>query len=57
MVGTGRATDELPDGQPVTVSCAKGDTGYIYAGQLDYADEETQVSTMPESGLKSAPTT
>jgi pyruvate, water dikinase len=48
VVGTGRATEELPDGQRVTVSCAEGDTGYVYAGQLDYAVEESQLSTMPD---------
>jgi pyruvate,water dikinase len=32
VVGTGAATRELLDGQLVTVSCAEGDTGYIYDG-------------------------
>ena len=32
VVGTGSATRELADGQEVTVSCAEGDTGFVYDG-------------------------
>jgi pyruvate, water dikinase len=52
VVGTGRATRELIAGQPVTVSCAEGDTGYIYAGLLDFTVEETELGAMPEIGVK-----
>jgi pyruvate, water dikinase len=52
VVGTGAATRELQDGQPVTVSCAEGDTGYVYAGLLDFAVEESEQATMPEIGVK-----
>jgi pyruvate, water dikinase len=52
VVGTGTATSELLDGQPVTVSCAEGDTGYVYAGLLDFAVEETEQDSMPEIGVK-----
>ena len=34
IVGTERATEILTDGQMVTVSCAEGDTGYVYEGDL-----------------------
>jgi pyruvate, water dikinase len=51
VVGTGRATRELAAGQQVTVSCAEGDTGYIYAGLLDFAVEETELGAMPEIGV------
>jgi pyruvate,water dikinase len=53
VVGTGTATSELQDGQPVTVSCAEGDTGYVYAGLLDFAVEETEQDSMPESVSRS----
>ena len=33
VVGTGDATRALTDGDPVTVSCAEGDTGFVYAGE------------------------
>jgi pyruvate, water dikinase len=52
VVGTGTATSELQDGQPVTVSCAEGDTGYVYAGLLDFAVEESEQGNMPEIGVK-----
>ena len=52
VVGTGGATSELQDRQPVTVSCAEGDTGYVYAGVLDFDIEESEQGTMPEIGVK-----
>jgi pyruvate, water dikinase len=52
VVGTGRATRELSVGQPVTVSCAEGDTGYIYAGLLDFTVEETELGAMPDIGVE-----
>ncbi len=36
VVGTERGTELLRDGQPVTVSCAEGDTGFVYDGLLDF---------------------
>ncbi len=36
VVGTGNALSIIQDGQPITVSCAEGDTGYIYAGKLPF---------------------
>ncbi|GAA3610774.1 phosphoenolpyruvate synthase [Microlunatus ginsengisoli] len=52
VVGTGGATRTLADGQQVTVSCAEGDTGYVYDGLLDFSVEETQLDAMPEIGVK-----
>ena len=52
VVGTGAATTELHDSQPVTVSCAEGDTGYVYAGLLEFVVEETEQASMPEIGVK-----
>jgi pyruvate, water dikinase len=52
VVGTGQATRTLADGQPVTVSCAEGDTGYVYAGQLDFSVTETELATMPDLDVK-----
>ena len=48
VVGTGRATRELADGRQVTVSCAEGDTGFIYDGRLDFSVQETAMESMPE---------
>jgi pyruvate,water dikinase len=52
VVGTGSATSELQDDQPVTVSCAEGDTGYVYAGLLDFAVEVSEQASMPEIDVK-----
>ena len=52
VVGTGQATRTLTDGRAVTVSCAEGDTGYIYAGLLDFVVEETELEAMPEIGVQ-----
>jgi pyruvate,water dikinase len=52
VVGTGAATRELADGQPVTVSCAEGDTGFVYDGILDFTVESTELDTMPDIPVK-----
>src|SRR5688572_6226356 len=52
VVGTGRATSELHDGRPVTVSCAEGDAGYVYAGLLDFVIEESEQQNMPPINVK-----
>ena len=52
VVGTGNATRELPRGKDVTVSCAEGDTGYVYAGRLEFNIEETVLSAMPDLPVK-----
>ncbi|MFC4637485.1 pyruvate, water dikinase [Deinococcus hohokamensis] len=52
VVGSGSATRELRSGQEVTVSCAEGDTGYVYAGRLDYHVNRVELDAMPEVGMK-----
>ena len=52
VVGTGNATRELQSGQEVTVSCAEGDTGFVYDGQLDYHIDRVELDAMPEVGMK-----
>jgi pyruvate,water dikinase len=52
VVGCGDATDHLQTGMLVTVSCAEGDTGYIYDGLLETEVSEVQRGTMPEMDLK-----
>ena len=47
VVGTGSATTDLADGREVTVSCAEGDTGFVYDGLLDIRVEETDMGKMP----------
>ena len=52
VVGTGDATSVLNDGVSVTVSCAEGDTGFVYDGQLDFEVSSTELDKMPEVGVK-----
>jgi len=52
VVGCGNATDHLKDGQKVTVSCAEGDTGYVYDDLLDFDIQSSQVDEMPDLPLK-----
>ncbi len=52
IVGCGNATEILDDGEGVTVSCAEGDTGYIYAGELDFEKRETTLTSMPDIPFK-----
>ncbi|HSC46638.1 MAG TPA: phosphoenolpyruvate synthase [Gammaproteobacteria bacterium] len=52
VVGCGDATKKVKDGQAVTVSCAEGDTGFIYAGKLDFERHEISLGNMPEAPLK-----
>ncbi len=52
VVGCGDATQRLSDGQPVTVSCAEGDTGLIYEGELKFDVRSNSVDSMPELPFK-----
>ena len=52
VVGCGDATERLKDGTLVTVSCAEGDTGFIYDGLLDTEVTEVERGTMPEISTK-----
>lgn len=49
VVGTGTATHELHDLQEVTISCAEGDEGYVYAGASEVTVEELHYDTVPET--------
>ncbi|ULJ69993.1 phosphoenolpyruvate synthase [Wielerella bovis] len=52
VVGCGDATDKLQSGAEVTVSCAEGDTGFIYEGLLDVNVTEVSLDHMPKSPAK-----
>jgi len=47
VVGTGNATNLLQDGQLVTVSCAEGETGRVFAGELPYELNEIDPAQLP----------
>ena len=52
IVGTGNATHVLHDEQEVTVSCAEGDEGYVYAGTAEFRVEELDLGSVPETRTK-----
>lgn len=52
VVGTGNALDRIEDGKPITVSCAEGDTGFIYEGALPFERTTTDLDNMPPAPLK-----
>ena len=52
IVGCGDATTAIKQNQDVTISCAQGDTGYVYEGKLDYENNEIHLSEMPEIPIK-----
>ncbi|OUL58064.1 phosphoenolpyruvate synthase [Pseudoalteromonas ulvae] len=52
VVGCGNATDLIKANQHVTVSCAEGDTGYIYQGELKHEVITSRVDEMPSLPMK-----
>ncbi|MDJ0918148.1 MAG: phosphoenolpyruvate synthase [Woeseiaceae bacterium] len=52
VVGCGDATHEISDGAEVTVSCAEGDEGFIYAGLLDFEETQIELDGLPELPVK-----
>ena len=54
VVGCEDATEKLAEGAQVTVSCAEGDTGYIYAGKMEYEANDISLERMPEIPVKIA---
>ncbi len=52
VVGCANATDSIESGDNVTVSCAEGDTGYIYNQQLDFDVVTSRIDSMPDLPLK-----
>lgn len=48
IVGCGNATELITEGQMVTASCAEGDQGYIYDGEIKFIKTEYDLSQLPE---------
>ncbi len=47
VVGCREATTTIEDGQEVTVSCAEGDTGFVYEGRLGIEQQQIRLDAMP----------
>jgi len=52
VVGSGNGLESIPDGAQVTVSCAEGDTGFIYDGKLEFEKVTADLGKMPPAPLK-----
>ena len=52
VVGSDNATTFIPDGAEVTVSCAEGDTGFVYQGMLNFEQQQIELDSLPEIPVK-----
>jgi len=52
VVGCGDATQTIREGQEVTISCAEGDTGYVYEGLLEYERKQIELDSLPKIPVK-----
>ncbi|RZJ68856.1 MAG: phosphoenolpyruvate synthase, partial [Flavobacterium sp.] len=48
IVGCGNATDIIKEDMLLTASCAEGDEGFIYSGEIKYTQTEYDLSQLPE---------
>ena len=52
VVGCGDATEKIKDGIDVTVSCAEGDEGFVYKGQLEFEQTQIELDSLPDIPVK-----
>ena len=52
VVGCGDATEKIQDGTDVTVSCAEGDEGFVYEGNLEFEQTQIELDSLPEIPVK-----
>ena len=52
VVGCGNATDLIKDGVDVTVSCAEGDEGFVYRGNLEFEETQIELDSLPDIPVK-----
>jgi len=52
VVGTGNGTSKLKNNQPVTVSCAEGETGFVYQGLLPFKIKRTKIAGLKRPKIK-----
>ena len=49
IVGCGDATKKVSSAQEVTISCAEGEQGKVYAGLIPFTVESTRLDTLPQT--------
>jgi len=52
VVGCGDATQKIADGIDVTVSCAEGDEGFVYEGNLEFEQTQIELDSLPDIPVK-----
>ncbi len=52
VVGTGDCTDKIANKEHITVSCAEGDEGYVYKGELKFEVQKTDIKDLPRPMTK-----
>jgi len=52
VIGTEDATEQIANEQPITVSCAQGETGYIYEGLVEFDIDRLDLESIPETKTK-----
>ncbi len=52
VVGTGNGTQNIKDGEMITVSCAKGNTGIVYDGLLKWEEKEIDIAAIKKPRTK-----
>ncbi|MCH7830415.1 MAG: phosphoenolpyruvate synthase [Proteobacteria bacterium] len=52
VVGCGDATEKITDGAEITVSCAEGDEGFVYEGNLEFEHTQIELDSLPEIPVK-----
>ncbi len=52
VVGCTDATEVIRDGIEVTVSCAEGETGYVYEGALQFEQKNIELDALPPIATK-----
>ena len=52
VVGCGDATEKIQDGTDVTVSCAEGDEGFVYEGNLEFEQTQIELDSLPDIPVK-----
>ena len=52
VVGCGNATERIADKMAVTVSCAEGDEGFVYRGNLEFEETLIELDSLPDIPVK-----
>ncbi|MFH1522601.1 MAG: phosphoenolpyruvate synthase [Patescibacteria group bacterium] len=52
IVGTNNASKKIKAGQKITINCAEGEVGYVYAGELPYEIKKTNIKNLAKPKTK-----